>query len=74
MTKDLTKGAPLIIEELDCSDLGLYLKKDSSVPDDDYFDSGYRSFGKILWARKSDEGKKWCTYEDKEIVKWPEIK
>lgn len=45
---NLIKGAPLEIEELDLSGMGLYLEKDPSVSDDDYVDSGYKSFGKTL--------------------------
>jgi hypothetical protein len=74
MTKDLTQGAPFTPEHLDLSGLGLYLYKDPSVPNDDYFDSGFTSFGNILWQRKSEEGIKWHRYEDKKIVKWPHIK
>lgn len=64
---NLINGAPLIIEDLDVSGLGLYLEKDPNVPDDDYFDSGYLSLGRTLWQRKSEEGIKWHVYEDKEI-------
>ena len=69
---NLIHGAPLEIEQLDLSGLGLYLEKDPSIPDDDYFDSGYTSFGQTLWKRKSDEGKKWHIFEDKELKLWPE--
>lgn len=65
-------GSALAVEELDLSGFGLYSAKDPSVPDDDYFDSGYRSFEKILWARKSDEGVKYFIYEDK-LVDWSKI-
>jgi len=68
MSKNLIEGTPLILEDLDCSGMGFYIEKDSSVPDNDYFDSGYRSFGRILWQRKSEEGSKWYRYEDKEIL------
>ena len=74
MTDQLTHGAPLILEDLDTSGLGLYLTKDPTVSDDDYFDSGYRSFGRVLWQRKSDEGVKYHTYEDKELKLWPEVR
>jgi hypothetical protein len=67
MIKDLTQGSPLILEDLDTSGLGLYLTKDPSVPEDDYIDSGWISFGRTLWQRKSEEGVKWHTYEDTEI-------
>ena len=71
----LVSGAPLVIEELDVSGLGLYLEKDPTVPDDDYFaDSGFTSFGKVLWSRKSDKGIKWHSFEDKELKLWPKIK
>jgi hypothetical protein len=63
----LTSGGPLVVEDLDTSGMGLYHEKDPNVPDDDYFDSGWRSFGRILWQRKSEEGVKWHVYEDKEI-------
>ena len=67
MAKDLTQGASLILEDLDVSGLGLYLDKDPTVPDDDYFDSGWRSFGRILYQRRSDEGIKYHTYKDDKI-------
>lgn len=72
MSNDFINGSPLILEDLDLSNIGLYLEKDPTVPEDDYFDSGYRSFGRILWKRKSDRGKKWHVYNSSELVKWPE--
>jgi hypothetical protein len=63
-----TLGFKLEIEDIDVSGMGLYLKKDPNVPDDDYFDSGWTSLGRPLYQRKSEEGKKWHQYEDKGIV------
>ena len=71
---NLAHGAPLEIEQLDLSGIGLYLEKDPSISDDDYFDSDYTSFGQTLWRRKSDEGKKWYIFEEKELKLWSEIK
>jgi hypothetical protein len=63
----LTQGGPLVVEDLDLSGIGLYLERDPGVPGDDYFDSGYTSLGRTLWARHSDEGKKRHTFTDTEV-------
>jgi hypothetical protein len=55
-------------EDLDLAELGLYHKKDSSVPEEDYLLSGYTSMGKQLWVRKSEHGKKWRLYKDGSIA------
>lgn len=64
------KHNELIIEDLDTSGLGLYLVKDPSVPDEDYFLTSYTSFGRPLWARHSDKDVKWFTCEDDGIRYW----
>lgn len=73
MESGLSQGAPLVIEDLDTSGFGLYLKKDPSVPEDDYFLTTYLSFGRPLYARKSEEGVKWRTFEDVGIKDWKEL-
>lgn len=66
----LVGGAPLVIEDLDLSGLGLYKdeqKANLGGEENDWFDSGYTSLGDRLWARKSDEGTKRITFKDTEI-------
>ena len=72
--KNLTNGGPLVIEDLDTSGLGLYLSKDPNVSEDDYVDSGYRSFGRILYKRLSEEGIKWHVFTDDKIKLHRELK
>lgn len=67
----LENGAPLVVEELDLSGLGLYTDEQKmiilSTPGavDDFFLKTL--FDTTLWARKSDEGVKWHVFEDSEI-------
>ena len=65
----LTHGAPLIVEDLDLSGLGLYREKDPLVPDDDYFPAEEKigRWGVGYLMRKSDEGKKRHTFYDKDL-------
>jgi hypothetical protein len=70
----LPKGQPLLLEDLGLDMLGLYTEKDPEVPDDDYILTPYLSFGRPLYKRKTEEGKKWYVVQDTGIVKWPKIK
>ena len=74
---NLVGGAPLIVEELDLSGMGLYtieqktalLKSgafDDFFPAEDYLGSKWVGKG-YYWERRSDEGVKWHIFEDKDI-------
>jgi len=71
----MVNGAPLIIEDLDLSGLGLYLESQVDQNNlDDYELTGYLSLGRPLWQRKSDLGTKRFVYDMSELKKWPGIK
>ena len=73
----LTNGAPLVVEDLDLSGLGMYsdqqkaeLRK-SGVPESDFF---LRTLnGTTMWARHSDEGGKWRVFYDSGIKLWKDL-
>jgi hypothetical protein len=69
----LVGGGPLVIEELDLSGIGLYLDSQVDTKDPDVFLTQYTSMGRTLYQKKSDEGKKRHTFEDKEIVLWKDV-
>lgn len=69
---DLTGGAPLIVEDLDLSGMGLYNDEQRAVivaagGVDDFF--MYCIMGGWAWMRQSEEGVKWHTYKDTGIIK-----
>lgn len=67
LSASLTEGAPLTVEDLDLSGLGLYTDEQRIAAlqaggVDDYFK--YYIMGGWTWMRKSEEGVKWHTYKD----------
>jgi len=58
------EGCALIIEDLDLSTMGLYLENQCDISDPDVYNSGYLNLGRILYKKKSDEGKKWRIFSD----------
>ena len=69
---NLLHGAPLAVEDLDLYVMGCYnqdqkdqLLKDGVAYADFFLGDGWFSG---YWMRKSDEGKKWRTFYDKDIV------
>lgn len=73
----LSQGSALIIEDLDLSGMGMYSDKqkqdlmDNGVAEGDFFLKTL--MGTTMWARWSDEGKKWHVYDDKKIVLQKEL-
>jgi hypothetical protein len=63
----LVGGGPLIIEDLDLSQMGLYLDTQCDINDLDVFDSGYTSLGRTLYKKKSEEGVKRRVFYDTEL-------
>lgn len=63
----LEEGSALVVEDLDLSGMGLYLESQVDLKDPDVVLSGYLSFGRPLYYKKSDEGKKRFTYEVKNL-------
>lgn len=64
----LVSGAPLIVEDLDLSGMGMYTDEQKTAlggPEDDWFLKTL--LGTTMWARKSDEGVKWRTFKDTEL-------
>jgi len=73
----LTHGAPLEVEDLDLSNFGMYNQdqKDKllkeGVPEDDFFLNTIK--GTTRWARKSDKGKIWQTYNVGGLKRWKDL-
>jgi hypothetical protein len=70
----LIGGAPLVVEDLDLSGMGLYTdaQKDKLLAggaEDDFFDASMHmgKWGAGYWQRRGDEGKKWHLFDDTEI-------
>jgi hypothetical protein len=61
------------LEKEDLAGFGFYTKKDPKVPESDYFLISYTSGGSQLWARKSEEGKKWTQFRGGQIIFEPEF-
>jgi hypothetical protein len=71
---NLIHGAPLEIEDLDMSGMGLYLEEQCDINDPDVFDSGCLSLGRTLYKKKSDEGKKWHVFSDTDLKLHKDLK
>jgi hypothetical protein len=79
MSKEsLVQGGPLIVEDLDLSGIGMYTDEQKAkllsegVPEGDFFLKTLMRT--TMWARKSDEGKKWHVFTDSEIKLHKDLK
>lgn len=73
MSKDdgLVGGGKLEIEDLDLTGIGMYTQEqkdkllEDGVPEEDFFIQTIMSTS--MWARKSDESKKWYIYRQSDL-------